>query len=328
MSARSLTTTQSQDNRYLWVDRTKGIGILLVVLGHSILGLYPSNLSQESSFLYHVYLTIYSFHMPLFFFLSGLFSFKWSKQEFFPAMYKKVKSLVKPYVVWSILFFMLLILFGNYANNQNAINLLMLPFQPSAHFWFLYVLFFIFLTYFLCAKLLPQPWIIAIALLGFIVSPFLHFWVFSQLTYNFIFFAIGSSLGTSAKYMKASFNTTRLVMLLLLFVSLSIFVQVKHDAEPLFAITLAIALSGIFSCVELGRLKNNILLTLGTFSLVIYVIHPLFTAGVRTFMRSLHTPNESTMTFVIILLSIAAGCLGPMLIYYLASKSRIQKYLF
>lgn len=48
---------QDTDLRFHWVDRAKGIGILLVIFGHTIwLGWsYP----------------IYAFHMPLFFFLSG-----------------------------------------------------------------------------------------------------------------------------------------------------------------------------------------------------------------------------------------------------------------
>ena len=44
--------------RYTWIDCIKGIGIFLVVLGH----IYKDN---------YIGLWIYSFHMPLFFMLSG-----------------------------------------------------------------------------------------------------------------------------------------------------------------------------------------------------------------------------------------------------------------
>lgn len=43
-----------------WVDIAKGIGIILVVMGHANCPEIPHGI-------------IYSFHMPLFFFLSGLF---------------------------------------------------------------------------------------------------------------------------------------------------------------------------------------------------------------------------------------------------------------
>ena len=40
-----------------WVDTAKGIGLLLVIIGHLPIPLVP--------------VWIYTFHMPLFFFLSG-----------------------------------------------------------------------------------------------------------------------------------------------------------------------------------------------------------------------------------------------------------------
>ena len=46
-------------HRIQWIDICKGLGIILVVLGHTL----RNNIS---------YIYIYSFHMPLFFFLSGL----------------------------------------------------------------------------------------------------------------------------------------------------------------------------------------------------------------------------------------------------------------
>ena len=44
--------------RLEWIDKAKGIGIILVILGHTIC---PPNIK----------FWLYSFHMPLFFFLSG-----------------------------------------------------------------------------------------------------------------------------------------------------------------------------------------------------------------------------------------------------------------
>ena len=52
----------SPNNRIIWIDISKGLGIILVVLGHTSL----SKISQIS------YDWIYSFHMPLFYLLSGL----------------------------------------------------------------------------------------------------------------------------------------------------------------------------------------------------------------------------------------------------------------
>lgn len=51
-------------NRILQIDVLKGFAILLVVLGHAIYETYSENNI--------VFRMIYSFHMPLFMFLSGL----------------------------------------------------------------------------------------------------------------------------------------------------------------------------------------------------------------------------------------------------------------
>lgn len=75
-------------NRNSTVDITKGIGIILVVLGHNSMVLH------EPGVLFRV---IFSFHMPLFFFLSGIF-LKESSQ-FNKFIISRVDSLLKPYFV-------------------------------------------------------------------------------------------------------------------------------------------------------------------------------------------------------------------------------------
>lgn len=56
--------------RYSSLDIAKGLGIILVVLGHII----PENIWARS--------IIYSFHMPLFFLISGFFPAKNDEQFF------------------------------------------------------------------------------------------------------------------------------------------------------------------------------------------------------------------------------------------------------
>ena len=71
--------------RIEYIDIARGIGILLVVLGHNDFG-YISLFG---------YKLIYSFHMPLFFFLSGYFLN--ASIPFFEYFKKRFNSLLKPY---------------------------------------------------------------------------------------------------------------------------------------------------------------------------------------------------------------------------------------
>jgi fucose 4-O-acetylase-like acetyltransferase len=54
--------------------RAKGVGIFLVVLGHTLRGLDSSRIIADNGAFRSVDSWIYSFHMPLFFLLSGLFA--------------------------------------------------------------------------------------------------------------------------------------------------------------------------------------------------------------------------------------------------------------
>ena len=56
-----------------WVDIAKGIGILLVVYGHTARGVVSAGMDASHGVLRLVDSIVYTFHMPLFLFLSGLF---------------------------------------------------------------------------------------------------------------------------------------------------------------------------------------------------------------------------------------------------------------
>lgn len=82
-----------KERRLDYLDMLKGIGIILVVLGHT-----PS-LSES------VRTWLLSFHMPLFFIMSGmLFGFKESVREpFLPYLCKRLKNTMIPYFWFSLL---------------------------------------------------------------------------------------------------------------------------------------------------------------------------------------------------------------------------------
>src|SRR5690606_15822455 len=68
-----ITRRNVMQERNAWVDYAKAIGIILVVYGHVARGVFNAGLPMEESSYLLVDSIIYSFHMPLFFFLSGLF---------------------------------------------------------------------------------------------------------------------------------------------------------------------------------------------------------------------------------------------------------------
>lgn len=83
---------RDNSDRQTWIDVLKGIGIILVVFGH---------INLDSSLVKW----IYSFHMPMFFALSG---YMWGKKfllspRFSVFLNKKIKSLLWPYILFRVL---------------------------------------------------------------------------------------------------------------------------------------------------------------------------------------------------------------------------------
>ena len=70
------------------IDAMKGAGIALVVVGHAFVGLLAARLAPADGWMAWAHYTIYLFHMPLFFLLSGLFA----ARRLFPQRYAAIAA--------------------------------------------------------------------------------------------------------------------------------------------------------------------------------------------------------------------------------------------
>lgn len=117
--------------RIQWIDVAKGIGILLVVFQHC---LTATNMMQTN-----VSLSILSFHMPLFFFLSGYVYRQKDNTLFFA---DRVKGLILPVILYKFVN----IVIGCIVNFVGRSDLYSA--FCFAGFWFLEALFFISVIYY------------------------------------------------------------------------------------------------------------------------------------------------------------------------------------
>ena len=158
--------------RIEYLDIAKGIGILLVVLGHNdfeVISLFVQRL-------------IYSFHMPLFFFLSGYFLN--AAVPFFDFFKKRFNALLKPFLFTIFLIYFASVSFEKMGFNT-AITRIVKSLYGSGHYldwvqlWFLPHLFAVSLYAFLFITLvsrLRNRWLTWGILLGIlaIAVPFLQ----------------------------------------------------------------------------------------------------------------------------------------------------------
>lgn len=132
-------------DRLPWIDITKGIAIILVVLGHVVTSFYNSGLLNDSKLFELVYNFIYSFHMPLFFFISGFLAYKKDESFTKKSVIVKILSYAIPYVVFSVLLWLfhytLHLVAPLSVNNVYSIeDLLLIPIYPLTFMWFIYAL--------------------------------------------------------------------------------------------------------------------------------------------------------------------------------------------
>ena len=129
--------------RILYIDRLKGFGIFLVVIGHLI---QNNVIDGTSNTLFSV---IYSFHMPFFFFLSGYVAYKTTKINSLTTipLYIKNKAiaLLIPMLSWPLIHKY----FFKYTNEYsfNSIENILISEISNPGLWFLKMLFEIFVIY-------------------------------------------------------------------------------------------------------------------------------------------------------------------------------------
>lgn len=124
-----------ESSRLKWADIAKGIGIVLVVWGHSSL---PFEFRKW----------IYSFHMPLFFILSGYF-YKSQKYGFTDFVLRKVRTLIIPYFFFGLLTWFLLSFINISEFSPHTLKGFLISGAGNEPIWFLFTLFLVSVIHFL-----------------------------------------------------------------------------------------------------------------------------------------------------------------------------------
>ena len=151
------------DNHILWIDIAKGLGCILVILGH-----FWYNAPHPK-----VNTLIYSFHIPLFFVCAG-FVFKIKKSQFIENVLNKFKRLMIPSLFFIILGVVMCMILNMITNYKELLKQIIywngeLPF--NAPVWFFIVLFEVyFIIYLLMKEKLNNIIILVITVVSYILG--------------------------------------------------------------------------------------------------------------------------------------------------------------
>ncbi|MCW0344276.1 Inner membrane protein YcfT [Pantoea ananatis] len=285
--------TKSEKKDIAWINTLKGICILLVVLYHTVLPGFQSQVKDLAAGewvaeMWVQFNTLLSpLRMPAFFFVSGLLA----RNAIITRPWKqiatrRITNLFYLYLLWGTIQWWCIVGISTeitgqrISQNLNAAysgtftEFLTLTFLAMSGSWYLYGLG----LYFLCAKLFQRykmPLLIAAAVLNYLaVEKIIPYWGPQSLAQYFVFFMLGTFWCSQMLRLSEWRRENGLLWLLLL---LTAGLHALFDLDKnLFLCVIAILVS-IAACRLLSQVSNVALLNwMGRHTLPIYVIHRIF----------------------------------------------------
>jgi len=323
------------ENRADWVDCAKAIGIILVVFGHVTRGIYNAGVKIPVDLYRLTDSIIYSFHMPLFFFLSGLFFYSsFSKRGGKQLVFSKIDTVFYPYVAWSILQGCIEIFMSDYTNgNVSYSEVFALLWAPRAQFWFLYALFVVFVAASAIYSIVSKRF----SALVFLFATSLYLFpigLFEQQAYKFlsqnlVFFSFGVIFTMYANVKHLSTVLPLLGMLFSFIVGQWLFhdyLSLEYTGRGIESLLLAL-ISIIFVVslsAHLSKKSYRFLAFIGSSSMAIYLMHILAGSGARVILTKLVGIDSFA---VHLLLGCLIGVLAPLVVLTIINRLKTP-YIF
>ena len=330
-------------SRLAWIDYARGISIILVCYRHCFDGLKESHLPvSDYPFLQVLNVCFYSFRMPLFFIVSGLFvSRSLQKKGLGDYTRGRFSIVFYPLIIWGSLQITLQLLLKNYVNAKPAlfdyVNLIIFPRNPhnNQQFWYLNALFFVGAFYAFFKVVLRfnlwQQMVLSLLLYstaGYLGYKGISFYIFPDIFHFYIYFCIGDIISsfifkkeTTDIILSPKWLTVSAVFCIIMQTIFTV-VNMRHADDNYINIYLPylflpISLSGCALMIQIAQIlqKKDILKWLrviGYHSLYIYLMHLMLIAGVRiVLIRVFHITYIPMIMFI----AISLGVIIPIFIY-------------
>lgn len=256
--------------RVYWVDNAKAVAIILVIIGHS--GIYPESRAW-----------IYSFHMHLFFFISGYCYTH--RLTFHQLVINRFNTLMVPYFVFGVIFCVFWWLRRFYGDSPDLTHSILYPLEnvlSFEKFWFLPCLFIVSLIFFFVSNKLNFknfiPFALPMILIHYLLKNFItDLSIVISISFNaVVFYATGYMYKTSA----VKINRYFILLLIPLNTVLFSYAFSRHglisiDTPNIYFLSYPLALTGIFIFIILSDIisKNIILSFIGANTILIYLLH-------------------------------------------------------
>lgn len=329
MNDTTMEETKKLTTRYTWVDNIKFACCILVVLGHTFMGFGESEIIEKGIVYNLLIQSVYSFHVPLFFVCSGFLYQKSNRVHSFKSWGKniadKLLNLGVPYFVFTTATVLIKIIFSDSVNNQAEGLLKTLFFAPTAPYWYLYALFFMFF-FIPCLNNKKQATILLIA--SFVARIVYIFCVDNSFSTPYpiystlcrmIWFTIGMFLAFDIFDLKATYSKAIMIIFGVTAIGLCIYFyrelnlnQIVQTTISLLFVISIIILSQNLHIDFIDKISNKF----SEYFMPVFVMHTIFSAGVRILLMKIGISN----TAIHLVGGIFAGFAAPIIIYEIIKK--------
>ena len=301
--------------REVWIDYLKVFACVLVVLGHFFQSMVEASIIKANDLYSWFNITIYYFHVPLFFICSGYLYSKTceinSLLDWWKNIIKKLIVLGVPYLAFSTMTWILKTVFSNSVNTQIDGLVEILVLHPTSPYWYLYCLILLFIVTPFNKKNTSWKIVFVLAILGKILSCYgiaVGVYAIDTILANEIWFVIGIMLTVFSENLKV-FNTANAMLLGVLFLILSKIVYCL-DIQSGY-ISFGLGVLACFSCVTFFRLRVNhekkFLAFVSKYTMSIFLMHTIFAAAMRIALLKIGVYNS----IIHMIMGIGISFVGP-----------------
>lgn len=341
-----MESSRVDPNRIGWIDKARGIAILLVVIGHS----FTTVIRSDSGVIMFLYYYIYFFHTRLLFFLSG-FSYgisesKYRNLDINDLLRKKFKRLIVPYIAYSFLIYTIFNLmnmipklaaalenigYGKISIINWSKGLISGSNVYSIHLWYIYTLFFITIIVFIFRKFTRNNRIITGT---FFLLFFINFVAGESLSYIIrricefgIYFVLGIIFREKNILENKSLKYYMVVSQIYLIFNAYLRTmnsKMSFWGNPIFVLIFSIGtiISVIFLSMRMTGYFSKLIDRMGLNSYVIYIFHqPFWGSGVGSILYGI----VGLPIFITVVISIFLSFTIPLLILKVLNTNGMEK---
>ncbi|MCI8638468.1 MAG: acyltransferase family protein [Coprococcus sp.] len=297
-----------------WLDYIKAFAIICVVIGHAC-ERTMTGINTQSFLIRYLDFFVNSFHMPLFFMVSG-YIYKNAKEagkdaQFLPYLKKKAIDLLFPYTWFAIAIWIGKSVFSDYVVRKvETASLFEMFIEPVAFMWFIYLLFFISIFIWVLEKVLKDNSIIILIILIPMTMTWIWFKSGNVLIDRFLFYSLFYYIGVCIY--KFQWLLRKWIIAAVAFI-LYVILFIPYCNNPdIYAYKIMENLTGAFffffllhGIIEYFSLGNQALLYIGKNTMYIYIMHPVLMNAFRMFYIKINFHNTIIWLMSLILCGIA-----------------------